>query len=48
MFVVLILGLIAVALGTLQRAVRTRQAYPLAVGGACILLDAVVITLLSL
>jgi hypothetical protein len=48
MYAFLILVLIAFALGALQRGVRTRRAYPLAVSGAAMLADALFITILSL
>jgi len=48
MYALIILALITFALMATQRGVRTRRAYPLAVGGACMLLDALFITVLSL
>jgi len=48
MYALVILFLIVFALAATQRGVRTRRAYPLALGGACMLLDAVFITVLSL
>ena len=48
MYALLILGLIVLGVAGLQRGVRTRRAYPLAFGSACMLLDTLVITALSL
>ena len=48
MYALVILFLMVFALAATQRGVRTRSAYPLALGGACMLLDAVFITVLSL